>query len=88
MTKPTCFSNHTEYEIFAYQNCDRCKNYVTPDESKGEDWGDVTPCPIEAKIAQAAFDRDVWPADDLEGDEVGRVVKCKGFEVAEEGERA
>ena len=75
----TCFSNGTEAMIFNESFCCRCANYVTPDEEKGEDWGDVTPCPIEAKIAEAAFDRDKWPTDDLIGDEIGHVVGCTGF---------
>ena len=77
------FSNGTEYEVFRYNYCERCKNHKVREDGFPafvEDGG----CPIEDAMEYARFDLSKFPNKKIreirdEDDDITRYHHCIEF---------
>lgn len=78
------FSSGTEYEIFKYNSCERCKKHKLREDgfpAFPEDGG----CPIEDAMENARFDIAQFPSESIrelrdENDDIIRWHSCNEFE--------
>ena len=58
------FSSGTEYEVFKYNYCERCKKHKLREDGFPE-FPENGGCPIEDKMEYARFDRSLFPCDHI-----------------------
>lgn len=79
------FSNGTEYEIFKYNYCERCRKHKVREEDGFPEFPENGGCKIEDAMENARFDISLFPNNKIRQieDEYGRTIKwhdCIDFE--------
>jgi len=70
------FGSGTEYEVFRYNNCEKCKKHIEREEDGFPAFPEDGGCVIEDLLERARFDLSLFPQEHI----ISNDKKCDNFE--------